>query len=69
MKDLSANKELLIKALKVSEEYKSILTKYIEYANNVRHAIEEGKQKPQPSNKEVESFIYLTGMFIRLAID
>ena len=67
-KDLSANRELLISKVNASEEYKKILSEYITYANKFRHALEEGKKKPLVSQSEVESFIYLTGLFIRLAI-
>ena len=66
-KDLSANAELFIQKLKVSESYKRILKDYISYANDFRHAIEQGKARPRLSIYEVESFIYLTGLFIRLA--
>ena len=66
--DLSANKELFIKKVKASPEYKMLLSEYIEYANNFRHAVKEGKTKPALSVKEVESFIYLTGIFLRLAM-
>lgn len=67
-KDLSANRELLLRKIKVSSEYKVILKDYIEYACNFRHALESGKSKPNLDNYEVESFIYLTGIFIRLGI-
>jgi hypothetical protein len=67
-KDLSANAEFFIKAVNATDGYKKILKEYIEYANQFRHALEEGKPRPQLSSKEVESFIYLTGLFIRLAL-
>ncbi|MDE3242621.1 MAG: hypothetical protein KGO52_07900 [Nitrospirota bacterium] len=67
-KDLSANAELFISKLKVSEEYKPVIKSYIDYANEFRHAAEKGQKKPSPSRQEVESFIYMTGLFIRLAI-
>lgn len=67
-RDLSANAELLISKLNVSEEYRSILKTYIAYANEFRHAAEIGKKKATPSHREVESFIYLTGLFLRLAM-
>lgn len=67
-KELSANRELYISKVKASDEYKFILREYIDYANKFRHAAEEGKKKPLISQQEVESFIYLTGIFIRLAI-
>lgn len=67
-KDLSANRELFISNVKASSEYKEILEKYINYANKFRHALEEGKNKPEIYHREAESFMYLTGTFIRLAI-
>lgn len=67
-KDLSANAELLISKLNVSEEYKPILKAYIAYANEFRHAAEKGQKKAIPPRQEVESFIYLTGLFVRLAM-
>jgi hypothetical protein len=67
-KDLSANRELFISKVNASSKYKKILSEYINYANEFRHAQEKGKNKPKISPKEAESFIYLTGLFIRLAI-
>jgi hypothetical protein len=51
-----------------SADYKVLLKDYIDYANKFRHAAKEGTPKPALSPKEVESFIYLTGIFIRLAM-
>ena len=67
-KELSANRELLLKEIKASSEYKIILKDYVDYACKFRHALEEGTTKPKIDKNEVESFIYLTGIFIRLAI-
>ncbi|MEW6616168.1 MAG: hypothetical protein AB1401_12005 [Thermodesulfobacteriota bacterium] len=67
-KDLSANRELFISKVNASNEYKKILLEYITYANEFRHAQEEGMSKPAISPREAESFVYLTGLFIRLAI-
>jgi hypothetical protein len=67
-KDLSANREKFISEVKASEPYKKILRAYISYANQFRHAAQEGKPKPKISQSEAESFIYLTGVFIRLAM-
>lgn len=66
--DLSANRELFIKTVKASDEYKTILNDYISYANNFRHAAKKDLNKPHLNIKEVESFIYLTGLLIRLAM-
>jgi hypothetical protein len=52
----------------VSEEYKPILKAYIAYANEFRHEAEKGQKKAIPPRQEVESFIYLTGLFVRLAM-
>ncbi len=66
--DLSKNRERFIAAVKASDPYKKLLKDYIEYANDFRHAAEEGKPKPKLSEREAESFVYLTGVFIRLAM-
>jgi hypothetical protein len=66
-KDLSANAELLISKLGVSSTYKRILKEYITYANQFRHAATPDEPRHAPSRGEVESFLYLTGIFLRLA--
>jgi hypothetical protein len=66
--DLSANTELFIKAVKASDAYKNMLKEYIDYANRFRHSPRPARPRPSLSIPEVESFIYLTGIFIRLAI-
>jgi len=67
-KDLSANAELFLKAVGASEAYKKILKEYIAYANIYRHAVADSAQKPTLTHAEVESFMYMTGVFIRLVI-
>lgn len=67
-KDLSANRELFLGKIKASEKYKKILKDYIDYANDFRHAIGPGTPRPKITLAEAESFVYLTGLFIRLAI-
>lgn len=67
--DLSSNREEFISGLKLADSYKRMLKEYIKYANDfARHAGPDGKQKPLPSRREVEGFMYLTGLFIRLAL-
>lgn len=66
-KDLSGNAELFIKKLGVSDSYKRLVKEYISFANEFRHASKKGVEKPKLSIPEVESFMYLTGLFIRLA--
>jgi hypothetical protein len=67
-KDLSAIQELFIKKVNASEEYKRVLKDYVEYADRFRHAASEKKQKPKLSYREAESFVYMTGIFLRLAM-
>jgi len=67
-KDLSANAESFVKSVNISEPYKKLLKEYISYANNFRHAASTNAPKPNLSIAEVESFTYLTGVFIRLAM-
>jgi hypothetical protein len=68
-KDLSANREAFLSKLKLNDAYKRMLKEYIEYANDLhRHAGEMGQPKPLPSRREVEAFVYLTGLVIRLAL-
>lgn len=67
-KELSGNAELFISKINASQHYKPILKEYITYACEFRHAPEDGKERPTLSVSEVESFVYLTGLFIRLAI-
>ena len=65
--DLSANAELFVAKLDVSGEYRELLKTYISYANRFRHAVAEGTSKPKITRSEAESFMYLTGVFVRLA--
>lgn len=67
-RDLSANREMFLSKINASDKYKEILKKYIDYANDFRHAAKEGEPKPSVTEHEVESFVYLTGLFIRLAM-
>ena len=67
-KDLSSNAERFIASIKAPDTYKPILKEYIVYGNKVRHAGTGGRLKPTLTRKEVESFVYMTGVFIRFAI-
>lgn len=66
--DLSSNRELFIKKIAAPEPYKELLKTYINYANELARHAREGALKPRLSLAEVESFVYLTGLFIRMAI-
>ncbi len=65
---LSANREMFVSRVGASDHYKKLLKDYIDYAHEFRHAAREPGARPTPSKAEVESFMYLTGIFIRLAI-
>lgn len=67
-KDLSANAELFLSKIKASPKYKVILKDYIDYANDFRHPPEEGLVRKPITEHEAESFVYLTGLFIRMTI-
>jgi len=66
-KDLSANRDLIIKKLCLGEKHKRLLKEYINYANEYRHAV--GQPRTAIGGSEAESFVYLTGWFIRLAVE
>ena len=68
-KDLSANAEVFIGKLKLSNHYKKMLKDYIKYANDYsRHAAKLSEEKEPLLRNEVEAFIYTSGLFIRLAV-
>lgn len=66
--DLSTNPELFLNKVPVSESYKDVLRAYITYAHECRHMAQGETPQRFCSIPEVESFIYLTGIFIRLAM-
>ena len=59
----------LLKALKLSNEWKAMLTHFCKYAHEYssRHGKRDG-QNSNPNPSEVESYIYLTGLIMRLII-
>ncbi|MBZ5499256.1 MAG: hypothetical protein LAP85_22895 [Acidobacteriia bacterium] len=65
-KGLDANRELFLSKVNASDEYKVFLRWYCEYAHEFRHGTRTSK--PSISYAEAESFVYLAGIFIRLAI-
>ncbi len=66
--DLASNRELFISKLDLPDPYKVMLKEYIDYGCQFRHALKEVKPRRWPSIRETEAFVYLTGLFIRLAI-
>jgi hypothetical protein len=57
-----------VDSVKASKEYKTMLRNYINYANRFRHALKANQTRPELTERETESFVYLTGLFIRLAM-
>jgi hypothetical protein len=66
--DLSANQEAFIAKVEASTQYKKLLRQYVEYANDFRHAPQGKSPRPAITPREAESFVYLTGLFTRLAM-
>lgn len=64
---LDNNKDGLLKKVNLSQTWKSILSNYINYANEyARHASDtQHLIKPQ----EVEAFLYFTGLLVRLIVE
>jgi hypothetical protein len=69
---LDANQETFLARICASDEYKQILgeclKKYRPFAHKFRHGASSPEKKPSISYAEAESFVYLTGLFIRLVI-
>lgn len=67
-RDLSALREEFIAKLHLPPSHKEMLKQYIDYGCDFRHALEMSEKRTWPLEHEAESFVYLTGLFIRLAI-
>jgi len=68
-KKLDANKQEFVKTLKLVPEYERMLTEYISYAHKyARHAQDPKSERYKVPPSDAENFIYLTGLFIRFAI-
>jgi len=67
-RELSGNRDVFINALDLNENYKKMFVEYIDYGCQYRHAARKGTTKQLPKQNEVEAFVYMTGLFLRLAI-
>jgi hypothetical protein len=65
-KTLDKNKELLLKQIRLSEGWKSILANYINYVHDYRHA---SPDRHKITGEEAEACLYMTGLIIRLVIE
>ena len=68
-RNLKANADSLVHHLRLSQYYARMLKEYADYAHHFRHAVESGTLRVPPNPKEVEAFVYTTGIFIRLTIE
>ncbi len=66
--DLSANREKFGAVIGLPEAYKKMLKEYIDFGCEYRHAPETTKPRTYPSDRDTEAFIYMTGIFLRRAI-
>lgn len=67
-KELSALQQEFVSKLRLPETCKAMLKEYIDYGCDFRHALEMGQKRAWPLEHEAENFVYLTGLFLRLAI-
>ncbi len=66
--DLSANREKFVSLVKLPEAYNKMLKAYIDFGCEYRHSPETSKPRTYPSERDTEAFIYMTGVFLRLAV-
>lgn len=68
--ELTDNQEIFLKKLGLSKNlyFKNIFKNYLNYANKFRHAEGDPEYHPELDYSEVEAFVYMTGLFIRLGI-
>lgn len=67
-RDLSSLREEFIAKLRLPETHKAMLKQYIDYGCDFRHAVQTSQARTWPLEHEAENFVYITGLFIRLAI-
>ena len=65
-KVLDNNREELIKKIGLSQEWKALLSNFINYANEFKRHASEKRHDLNPV--EVEGFLYMSGVMLRMAI-
>lgn len=65
-KTLDNNKDELLSKIGLSNGWKAILANYINFSHDFRHASEKRHEIPK---QEVEGYLYMTGLLIRLIIE
>jgi hypothetical protein len=66
--ELTGTREKFASMIRLPEQYSRMLKEYIEFGCKYRHAPGSETPRTYPSPKETEAFVYLTGVFIRFAI-
>lgn len=66
-KTLDNNREDLLKIIGLSQEWKSFLNNFINYANEFKRHASEKRHRINPL--EVEALLYFTGLMVRLIIE
>jgi len=61
---LDNNREALVRTMELSQEWKSLLNNFINYANEFKRHASEGRHSLNPI--EVEGFLYMTGILVRM---
>ncbi len=65
-KVLDKNREELLKKIGLSQEWKGLLSNFINYANEFKRHASEKRHDLNPV--EVEGFLYMSGVILRMAI-
>ncbi len=67
-RDLSGNREKFASTIKLPDQYGVMLKEYIGFGCKYRHSPEIEKPRVYPSEGDTEAFMYMTGLFIRRAM-
>lgn len=66
-KTLDNNRDELIAKIGLSQEWKSLLKNFVNYANEFQRHASENRHSIKPA--EAEAFLYMTGLLVRLILE
>ena len=66
-KTLENNREELLKTIQLSQQWKGLLSNFINYANEFKRHASEKRHDVNPI--EVEGFLYMTGLLVRMIVE
>jgi hypothetical protein len=66
--DLTGNREKFASELRLPEQYARMLKEYVDFGCKYRHSPGMTETREYPSEQDTEAFMYMTGLFIRRAI-